>query len=324
MRKNDVQKEKKNGLYFCQTKRGITKSPEFEKKTLAEYAINVGLKCDNNCTYCSTGAMLRTHPFFKDIGRSPFDVGYAIIDKDKASLVSQDAKRMRNRGMVQLCTTTDAWSPSARESGLGRKCLEAVLNEDGWQARILTKNKEVENDFDVIQKHKDRVLVGVSITATQDKSPIMQILEENAAPIEDRMRVMRKAHKLGLRTYGMLCPLLPEIADNPQQIDSYIQFAESIGAEEIFSEAVNPRGRGLILTQTALEEAGYAKEAQAIEAIRNQKNWSAYAVTLIKNLQKSIRKYSDIKKLKFLLYPSGLTKQHIELIKKDDEGVIWL
>ncbi|MHB0946124.1 MAG: radical SAM protein [Sedimentisphaerales bacterium] len=320
----EVEKKEKDRLYLYNTKRGITRSSEFEKKTLAKYAINIGMKCDNNCLYCSTGAMLRTHKIFKEIGRSPFDVGYAIIDKDKASLVSQDAKRMRNRGLVQLCTTTDAWSPSARKYNLGRKCLEAVLNEDDWQVRILTKNKEVEEDFDLIHQYRDRVLVGMSITATADKSSVMKVIEENAAPIQDRMRLLEKAHRLGLRTYGMFCPLLPGVADKPEQIDSYIQFAESIGVEEIFAEAVNPRGRGLILTQNALEENGYTTEAQAIEAIRNQKNWSEYTVRLIRNLQQSVRKYADIKKLKFLLYPKGLMEQHLELIKKDDAGVIWL
>jgi len=322
-KKKTIKKSKK-GLYLCQTKNGITKSPAFEKKTLAGYAINVGLKCDNDCLYCSTGVMLRTHKIFKKIGRSSFDFGYAIIDKDKASLVARDAAKTKKKGLIQICTTTDAWCPSARKYDLGRKCLDAVLNEPDWTIRILTKNKEVEKDFDLIKKHKNRVKVGLSLTATPNKTKIMEILEKNAAPIRDRMRVMKKAHKLGLRTYAMLCPLLPGIADSPEQIDSYIKFAESIRAEEIFSEAVNPRGKGLIHTQSALEKAGYNKEAQSIKAIRKGENWSEYAFKLIKNLQKSIRKYSNIKKMKFLLYPKSLTKQHIKEIKKDDAGIVWL
>jgi DNA repair photolyase len=226
--------------------------------------------------------------------------------------------------LIQICTTTDAWCPSARRFNLGRKCLEAVLNEPDWTVRVLTKNHEVENDFDLIRQYKDRVLVGLSITATSDKSQIMQSVEINASPIKERMRVMREARKLGLRTYAMLCPLLPGIADSQEQIDSYVQFAESIGAEEIFSEAVNPRGKSIILTQEALEKAGYFKEAQAVEAVRNQKNWSEYTFQLIRNLQCSVRKYSDISKLRFLLYPSGLLAEHTKQIKNDDEGVIWL
>jgi hypothetical protein len=94
--------------------------------------------------------------------------------------------------------------------------------------------------------------------------------------------------------------------------------------EEIFAEAINPRGRGLILTEQALETAGYRTEAAAIRNIRKRRNWSDYVIRLIKNVQRSVRKYYDISKLRFLQYPSGLKERDIAEIKKDDAGVIWL
>jgi DNA repair photolyase len=61
---------------------GIRPTPEFAKKKLADFAVNVGLKCAHDCTYCSTEAMLRTHKAFKELGRSSFDSGYSIIDPE--------------------------------------------------------------------------------------------------------------------------------------------------------------------------------------------------------------------------------------------------
>ncbi len=305
-------------------RKGITETPKFAEKGLATHAINCGVKCDNNCLYCSTGAMLRMHPAFKKYGLDPFGVGYAIIDKDKPAKVAKDAKKIKKKGLVELCTTTDAYSPSAREHNLGRQCLKAVLENSNLQVRILTKNHQVEEDFDLIKQYRDRVLVGLSITATTDKSNIMKIVEENASPIKERMRVLRKAHGMGLRTYAMLCPLLPGIADSPKQIDSYVKFAESIGAEEIFCEAVNRRGRGLILTQEALEQHGYKKEAKAVESIRRKTAWSEYTLNLIQNIQGSVSKHSDISKLRFLLYPKNLLQEHVRVIRKSPEGVVWL
>jgi DNA repair photolyase len=313
-----------HAIHIYNTKKGITRSLEFEKKRLVRFAINVGTKCENDCLYCSTGAMLRMHSSFRQFKRDPFGFGYAIVDPDKPEKVSTNAKNMRKRGLIQLCTVTDAWCSSARRNQLGRKCLQAILNEPGWEVRILTKNHEVEDDFDLIQKHRERVLVGLSITTTPGKQNIMQVIEKNASPIRERMRVMKKAHQLGLRTYAMFCPLLPGIADTPEQIDSYIQFAESIGVEEVFCEAVNPRGKGLIHTQAALETSGFIKEAQAIEAVRHKKGWSDYAYNLIKNVQISMRKYSTIKKLRFLLYPKNLLSEHVKKLNNDDTGIIWL
>jgi len=128
----------------------------------------------------------------------------------------------------------------------------------------------------------------------------------------------------GLRTYGMLCPLLPGIAVSLEQIEQLVRFAVEYGAEEIFVEPVNPRGPGLKLTQQALANNGYAEEAAAIKGIRTQQGWSQYATQLVSNVQRSIRKLSDISRLRFMLYPSRLKQEDATQIRQDDEGVIWL
>jgi DNA repair photolyase len=219
---------------------------------------------------------------------------------------------------------SDAWTPEAQALALGRRCLEALLAEPGWKVRVLTKNAAVMKDFDVIEKYKDRVLVGLSITGTPDQEQILQVIEPYASPIRERMAALREAHARGLRTYGTLCPILPAIADGPEQIDELVNFACECGAEEIFAEAVNPRGRGLVLTQKALAKHGYCRQAQAVGAVRNRAQWSRYAADLIQHLQCSARRFHDINKLRFLLYPSGLTPEDLAKVRQDDAGVIWL
>lgn len=208
---------------------------------------------------------------------------------------------------------------------MGRKLLKAILeNNSELTIRILTKNHEVEDDFGLIQKYRDRVQVGLSLTATPSKSKIMEAVEPNASSNRERMRVLRKAHRMGLRVYGMLCPLLPSIADSQKDVDELVKFCEEIGCEEMFSEALNRRGRSMECTQNALAKKGYLTEAKAIGDITTKVNWSRYATELVKKVQSSVRKYSDMSKLRFLQYPSGLLPEHVEQIKKDDEGVVWL
>lgn len=121
----------------------IHRTPEFAKKRLADFSVNVGLKCGHGCTYCSSGAVLRCHKAFQELGESPFRDGYAIVDPDLPAKIAAESKRIRKRGVVQLCTTVDAWCPAAQQFGLGRRCLEALLSEPGWIVRILTKNAAV-------------------------------------------------------------------------------------------------------------------------------------------------------------------------------------
>ena len=122
----------------------------------------------------------------------------------------------------------------------------------------------------------------------------------------------------------MFCPILPGIADEPKRLNELIGFAADLKVEEIFAEAVNPRGKGLILTQQALKSAGFDKEAACIQNIRNKKNWSSYVLKLIKNIQQSVRGQYDIRKLRFLLYPGSLENQDLTQIKEDNAVVIWL
>ena len=307
-----------------QLKAGITRSAEFERKGLASFAVNVGTKCGHDCLYCSSGAMLRMHRSFAEAGESPFGHGYAIVDPDTPTRVAKDARRIRQRGVIQLCTTTDAWSPEAQEHELGRRCLQAILAEPGWSVRILTKNAAVVKDFDVMAKHRDRVQIGLSITATPGKSDIVSVVEPNASPVSLRMDALKEAHALGLRTYAMLCPLLPGVASSQTQINELIRFSVSHGAEETFVEPVNGRGPGLADTQAALERHGFPLEARAIEKTRSKQDWSDYVLRLFFHVQLSMRLYSDISKLRFLLYPSRLTAAAAEAIRRDDEGVVWL
>ena len=190
--------------------------------------------------------------------------------------------------------------------------------------RVLTKNIAIREDFDLIEKYRDRVLVGLSLTAAPSKADVMQILEPNASSIQDRMLAMVEAAARGLRTYAMLCPLLPGIADSPEQIDELIRFAADCRVEEVFCEPVNPRGRGLKDCQEALQLRGYQDEADATGSIRHCQHWSRYVAGLVANVQQSVRRHFDIEKLRFLLYPSRLLPEDMTRIQKDDRGVVWL
>lgn len=316
----------KSEVYECDMGVGISSTPAFEEKGLATHAINTGTKCNNDCYYCFVASLpVRMHKSFKQHGLVPSEFGYAIIDPDKPEKVARDARKFKGKGVIQLCTYTDAWSPAAREYGMGRNLLKAVLeNNSELSVRILTKNHQVEDDFDLIEQYRDRVQVGLSLTATRSKSKIMEAVETNASTNIERMRVLKKAHKMGIRTFGMLCPLLPSIADSRQDIDELVKFCEEIGCEEIFSETLNSRAKGLELTRDALSQGRYYEEAQAIQTITKRSDWSKYALELIKNVQSSVREHSDINKLKFLLYPKGLVAEHREQIENDDAGIKWL
>lgn len=306
---------------------GINATEGFREKKLAEYAVNVGYKCGHDCAYCSSAAMYRHREIFKKIGRSAFDRGYSLCDPEMPDLVAHDARTLSKRGKVMLCTTTDAWSPEARRHNLGAQCLKAILSEPDWTVRILTKNHRVQDDFPLIKEHRDRVQVGISITAPPSRDRVIEAVEPFSSSNTERLAAMKRAHKLGLRTYAMLCPLLPGIADDAPSLETMIRDAESYGAEEVYVEPVNPRGRALTHTVAALNDGGLVDQAEAVNQIRKDDAWWPYTLRLLQGCQKAMRKHSDITKLRFLLYTSSIRKSDgpvVAQVEKDPAGVIWL
>ena len=190
--------------------------------------------------------------------------------------------------------------------------------------RILTKNAAVVKGFDLVRRHRDRVLVSLSLTGTPDKENVLTAIEPYASPISERLAALKKAHQMGLRTYGMPRPLLPGIANAPEQIDWLVWFVANCGAEEVFAEAANPRGNGLRVTEETLRENGFEDEAAAVSQIRHDENRSPYTVDLIRNVQKAMRRHMTTKQMRFLLYPTGLAFDDEARIRKADAGLVWL
>jgi hypothetical protein len=96
------------------------------------------------------------------------------------------------------------------------------------------------------------------------------------------------------------------------------------GAEEIFTEPVNPRGPGLRLVQEALGAENFTVAAQAVGNVRNHKAWSSYCAALVSTVQRVMACAGAMEKLRFLLYPSNLEEDARRQIRKDQRGVIWL
>jgi DNA repair photolyase len=255
------------------------------------------------------------------------------IDKTQKRFLDMDHVVGYGECMVEFCTTMDLWSSEAQEHNLGRKFLETFLSFPDCNIQILTKNAALVKDFDVIEKHKDRVYVGMYIHATPDKSDIFSIIEPQTSRIEERMEVLRKAKSRGFYTCCIFYPLFHGIADSPEQIDELVRFAEVIRALELVIEPIDHRDPLLMSSMRALMDKGFEAEAAFIGRLEQINNRSRYVVNLVSNIRQSFKRYYNKRDnlfwlpLHILLWPSGLTATDIELIKKEGKDlcdITWL
>lgn len=304
---------------------GVKPNPEFRKKRLCNYSVGVGMSCGHQCTYCSTPALLRTHEVYRNIQQTSFQRGFAIVDPDSAERIGKNIPAgLTATDVIQLSTIDDAWSPESRKYDLGRKVMEVLLKRTPAQIRVLTKSAEVARDFDLFRKYKDRVIVGLSTGIPPDREDVARVVEPNASPVRKRLDALKKAHDMGLRTYGMLCPCLPAVASEESSLSLLFDEVLSCGAEDIWLEPVNARGQALLNTALALRRAGLTAEADAVDAIRKRDKWSAYARALIETVMAVAAKKKATDKLHVLLYPTSLTATDRTALRKHKQGIIWL
>ena len=300
---------------------GITESPEFQKKQLANHALNVGLLCGHGCKYCSTAALLRRNNIFKSIGMSSFEAlqaGIAIVDPSTPTRAIKQAKKLKPTDTVMLSTTTDPYAPEAQTHDLGRQCALAVLENSQASLRVLTKNKAVSKDLDLFAAYRDRVMLGLSVTSPVSKENIVSILEPSASTISERLAVYREAKSLGIRLFGMLCPLLPGIASSRLDIQDMMQTILEFNPETIWVEPINPRGDCLIKCSETLSVNGFKEEAYQVNEIRKHELHQLYADDLIDDATKVARKIGCLDKLRILVYSDG--KEY----SCDKTAVVWL
>ena len=311
-------------IFLYARKQILSRTPEFERKQLGTHAAEVGLKCDTACSYCSVASSLRTHPAFRAIGRTAFAPGFAVIDPDAAEKLSAQLGGLKPADEIVLCSKSDAWSPNAIKFKLGRKMLQEILENSGARVRIITKSALVRKDFDLIKAHRDRVTLGISITGLPMHDEIVKAYERNASLVSERIATMNAAARMGLRVFAMFCPMCPGLFAKEADIEHLFKLAVKWPAEGIWCEILNPRGPGIINCAQSLRDAGYAKVAQAFDAIRHEDGRSDYALNLTRSVQKVCRRLNLIDRLHMLTYRSSISDTVQRQLGRDSKGVVWL
>jgi len=303
---------------------GIIPLPPNSETWLVDYEVGTRFQC-GICNRYRPTRMPRTvngaleAAFLSTIGRND-----AVVDPEGPQQVARDAAELRYRAPVLLGRRFDPWCPASQKYHLGRRFMEAILDQDGWFLQIRSKNAAVVDEFGIAKKFRHRVSIGMVFTAPASRAAAMTVLERHASPNPERMGALWQAHDLGLTTHAVVESLLPRTSDSESQIDELVGFAAECRAEMILAKPLNVRGLTLRRMQKALAKAGYAREAAGIESIKTNEGWSRYATEMALNFQRSCLKLYEIGRLRFFLRPSQLVEEDISRLEMSDHGIHWI
>src|SRR5262249_49154110 len=133
-----------------------------------------------------------------------------LLEKLKAQLSTKDRLWGKNKTLI-FSMLTDGFSPSLVADGTTRAVLELVLEHTSFRIRVLTKNAVVGSPEWVrfFKSHPGRFVVGLSTGTTDDQWS--RSIELGTSPPSMRLDALRSLQKAGVPTYGMLCPIFPDM-----------------------------------------------------------------------------------------------------------------
>lgn len=314
----------------------IMRSPGFEKKELATHKLDVMGLCGFGCLYCSSSAgnylrinrgkfleMTREQTGQDLLPSTSPELSFRWGDFEgrlDAQLATKRADGSWGKGGTLVCSQlTDMFSPWAVAEGLTLRTLKKVLLRTSFRLRLLTKSASVANAefLDLMRAHPDRFVVGLSI-GTLDDGWASRV-EIGTSPPSARVRALHKLQDAGVKTFGMLCPVFPDVLDK-DGVERLVEAIRPERCETVWSEPYNDRNNWKHVAAGYLDERAKGFIARMFSGDDARINWSQYAGHLYDRVHAALGGESG--KHRYLLYQGGLVDFEKERLR-DMPGVLF-
>lgn len=176
-----------------------------------------------------------------------------------------------------------------------------LLEHTHWQIRLLSKSNLLHKliaDRLIPEKHHQRLIFGFSTGTLDDR--VAKAIETGTPLVSKRLQSLHWLQDRGLRTFGMVCPSLPQ-RDYGEFSRAICQAIRVERCEHVWAEAINLRGKSLARTLAALMRAGLLEEAEMMSSVSGPRAtdcWEQYARATFMAHTKNV----PAKKLRFLQY----------------------
>lgn len=124
----------------------------------------------------------------------------------------------------------DIYQPAEEDVGMSRRILQVVYDY-GFPAFLLTKNKLVLRDLDILRKINADAGATVAMTVTLADDGQRAIFEPRASPTPERFDALKTLHDAGIHTGIWFMPILPWIGDTDENLDAVFRKAKESNVE---------------------------------------------------------------------------------------------
>lgn len=332
----------KKPLLWRTAKRIIAfKSDEFREKELCDGLIfNMGDSCAFSCGFCYVEGVLSK--FAKDTldahnkKRVKEDPKAEPLAFHQVVIRRKNALNLLYSELVDIQTglpkhkipgdTRVIYSSTLVDVAANKGLLEEtsvacrlILEHTNWVIRLLSKSSLLhllmKDDMQGLKKYRDRIIFGFSTGTEIDD--VAKAFEKGTSSVTARVDSLRWLQKEKYRTFGMICPSLPQ--------ENYKTFSDVIceriqvdKCEHVWAEVINSRGESMPRTLADLKGKPELKtQAELMEAVMKDSGaWEEYARATFLAHTKNI----PASKLRFLQYVETDTKAWWE--EQTDRGAV--
>ncbi len=126
----------------------------------------------------------------------------------------------------------DIYQPAEEVTQVSRKLLQVVLDY-GFPVFLLTKNKLVLRDLDLLKSINRKARATVCISVMHSDERLQRIFEPRASTTSERFDALGKLRDAGIYCGIWFMPILPWIADTDENMNSIFRRGKEIGVERI-------------------------------------------------------------------------------------------
>jgi DNA repair photolyase len=190
-----------------------------------ETSINPYRGCEHGCIYCFA------RPTHEYLGMS------AGLDFESRIVVKHDAPRLLEAELssekwkpqiLMMSGVTDCYQPIERKLRLTRQCLE-VLAKFRNPVGILTKNRLVTRDVDVLTELNEHKCAAVNLSVTSLDPDLQRILEPRTSAPQARLEAVAQLRGAKIPVGVMVAPVIPGINDH--EIPKIVAACADAGAQ---------------------------------------------------------------------------------------------
>jgi len=256
-----------------------------EKDLCTGWTYSLGSGCHFNCKFCYVWSIVRQHTAVKMLlaelekKNLKFEdvcvVRHAPLEKMRQQLLRRRSPDIHTPGVVFTSPLVDcaATKDFALQTAAADRIILELTSKD---VRHLSKGASYCTIIDAIpERFHDRLIFGYSLGTIEGE--LASAIEGRTASPSRRLAELNALQDRGLRTYGMVCPVMPR-ADLKDYAKRVIHAHRVEHLEHIWVEPINVRGESMTNTRDALTVAGFNDLAARVEAVSaNKDDWEEYA-----------------------------------------------